>query len=276
MFLAASLSPVEVHNSYITLPLTRRLNFSDGTINFLQHDKARVAAFSSYNTHDRRAHSIPVRTSFWDYTIAVGIGSPPTACHSNTWVGASTRYVKTDTSVSSGMTYNNTIRFIYRDTVTLGNGLTATRFPLGTIPTFTDYLYDQGKIAQHLVGIFFQPYIGNVAYTPPPPSPPQMTIGINQCITYGTTTILESTAGVVDNAYRKYRAATGGTFDWRTGLLSITSDQYSALRPLSFHIRDVRLDFNGYAFMQRFYSVFDGYHSCIGFAETPFTDATTN
>jgi cathepsin E len=37
------------------------------------------------------------------------------------------------------------------------------------------------------------------------------------------------------------------------------------------------LDFiNGYAFLERFYSVFDTGNKRIGFATTPFTTATTN
>ncbi|KAG2076012.1 hypothetical protein BDR04DRAFT_1149729 [Suillus decipiens] len=77
-------SPLEVRNSSITLPLTRRLNFLNGTVNVLQHEKARVAAFGGYNMHDRRAGSITMTNTFVDYTIAVGIGSPPTTCQFNT------------------------------------------------------------------------------------------------------------------------------------------------------------------------------------------------
>lgn len=37
------------------------------------------------------------------------------------------------------------------------------------------------------------------------------------------------------------------------------------------------LDFiNGYAFLERFYSVFDTTNKRVGFANTPFTKATTN
>ncbi|KAG2351330.1 hypothetical protein BDR07DRAFT_1445199, partial [Suillus spraguei] len=43
--------PEVIRNSTITLPLTRRLNFSDSTIDFLQRDRARVAVFRGYNTH---------------------------------------------------------------------------------------------------------------------------------------------------------------------------------------------------------------------------------
>jgi cathepsin E len=33
---------------------------------------------------------------------------------------------------------------------------------------------------------------------------------------------------------------------------------------------------NGFAFLERYYSVFDSVNGSIGFATTPFTDATTN
>ncbi|KAG2370156.1 aspartic peptidase domain-containing protein [Suillus spraguei] len=223
MFLAASLftqallalsitgSPVEVCNSPITLPLTRRLNSSNGFTNFLQHDKARVAAFRDYNTRDQRAGSIPATSTYLDYTVAVGIGSPPTTYNlvvdsgsSVTWVGASgTEYVETPTSVKTGWAVQEIYGsehdgtrcsfsgIIYRDTVSLGAGLTITNFQLGvastssgfsphedgilgigprdlslttmplamddTIPTVTDYLYEKGKIDWHVIGIFFQP-----------------------------------------------------------------------------------------------------------------------
>ncbi|KAG2364300.1 aspartic peptidase domain-containing protein [Suillus spraguei] len=440
MFLAASLltqalltlsitgSPVEVRNSPITIPLTRRLNFSNGTINLLQHDKARVAAFMNYNTHGRRADIVPVSCFYHGYTIAVGIGSPPTTYNlildggsSVTWLKDEV-YVPTDTSVNTGRRvkekYGNARHddddddddddgdgddgdgdgdgdgdddamyfqgLLWNDTVTIG-GLTVTEFQLGIaeevkgfqpgdigilgigpktlsfdtlidepddlIPTITDYLYDQGKINKYLFGIFFQPittdpdslsgeltfgeaddtkYTGNVAYTP-------ITTelfasdywGINQWITYGSAEILGITSGIVDtgtvflhiasDAFEKYKAATGGTHNEATGLLSINVDQYNALKRLNFHIggqifsltanaqiwprplnyvldgnadpnaiylivKDIGtpsgqgIDFNlGHTFLQRFYTVFDrsSFPGRVGFAETLFTDATTN
>ncbi|KAG2358584.1 acid protease [Suillus spraguei] len=164
MFLVASLSilslafsitgsPLEVRNSSITLPLTRRLNSYNGTINFLQHNKARVAALRGYNTHGRRADSIPMTTRDLAYTVPVGVGSPPTIYNlavsfgsSITWVGASTTYVKTDTSVFTGFPVpvkesygpEGEVFFkamIYRDTVTLGGELTVTNFQLGVAST---------------------------------------------------------------------------------------------------------------------------------------------
>ncbi|KAG2364351.1 aspartic peptidase domain-containing protein [Suillus spraguei] len=147
LFLALSItgSPVEVRNSLVTIPLTRRLNFSNSTIDFLQHDKARLAAFRGYNMHDRRAdNSIPVKTSFFDYHVQVGIGNPPTTYSlvldtgsSITWVGTGKSYVRTDTSVNSErlVEVKYGYRTIFYDTVTLGCGVTVTEFPLGVAST---------------------------------------------------------------------------------------------------------------------------------------------
>jgi cathepsin E len=74
--------------------------------------------------------------------------------------------------------------------------------------------------------------------------------GINQSIKYGTTTILASTAGIVDtgttlvliatNGFSAYQKATGATLDNATGLLKITSTQFANLQPLTFTTNGVR------------------------------------
>ncbi|KAG2357358.1 aspartic peptidase domain-containing protein [Suillus spraguei] len=183
MFLAASLltvflplsitgSPVvEVRDSLtVTLPLTRRLNFSDGTIEFLQRDETRVAAFRNYGTHSRRADSILVTTSFLDYQVQVGIGEPPTIYNLAvdtgspiTWVGASTIYKRTGTSVMSGLSVmanygdqatGTAFSFsgpIFYDTVTLGGGLTVTWFQLAV--AFTLQGFDFGRGFDGILGI---------------------------------------------------------------------------------------------------------------------------
>lgn len=72
-------------------------------------------------------------------------------------------------------------------------------------------------------------YTGILAYTPlTTTSPASEYWGINESITYGTTSILASTAGIVDtgttliliatDAYNKYVSATGAKLDSTTGL----------------------------------------------------------
>ncbi|KAG2354842.1 aspartic peptidase domain-containing protein [Suillus spraguei] len=399
-------SPFEVRNSPITvIPLTSRLNFSNGAINLLQHDKARVAAFGNYNTYGRPADIIPLLCYYYGYTIAVGTGSPPTTYNLIVDTGSSVTWVKNDVYVQTDTSVNTNRRvkqeygharddddddsddsddgdngddsdddsgdgIIWNDTVTLG-GLNVTGFPIGDIgilgigpkslslesltdepddmiPTITDYLYDQGKIDEYVFGVFFQPittepdslsgevtfggtdntkYIGDVVYTPVTRESPASDFwGISQRITYGTTEILDTSAGIVDtgtvllnlpsDAFEKYVTATGATRDEGNGLLSLTMDKYNALQDLDFHIEGKIFsltanaqiwprslndkvggepdgiylivtnsgahsgqgnDFNlGQTFLRRFYTVFDRTNSRVGFAKTPFTDATTN
>ncbi|KAF8899045.1 aspartic peptidase A1 [Infundibulicybe gibba] len=127
----------------------------------------------------------------------------------------------------------------------------------------------------------------------------------------GTTLVL-----IASDAFQRYRDATGAVLDNTTGLLRITAAQFSALQSLFFTINGVvyeltpnaqlwprslnaaiggtadsiylivanigtltgeGLDFvNGYAFLERFYSVFDTTNKRVGLATTPFTHATTN
>ncbi|KAG1898130.1 acid protease [Suillus fuscotomentosus] len=214
------------------------------------------------------------------------------------------------------------------------------------VPTVTDNLYKQGTISSEVLGVFFTPassddssgeltfggydaskITGDISYVPiTSQSPASEYWGIDQSISYGSTPILDETAGIVDtgttliliasDAFDKYQAATGATFDETVGLLQISSDQYTKLSSLYFTIGGVTyeltpnaqiwprslnnavggttdgiylvvsstgspsgsgLDFtNGYCFLERFYSVFDTTNSRVGFATTAYTDATTN
>ncbi|KAG2362073.1 aspartic peptidase domain-containing protein [Suillus spraguei] len=321
MFLPASLltlllalsimgSPVEARNSSITIPLTNRLNFSNGTINTAQYDKAALG---------RRAGGISIPRGFSTYTAYFGVGKPLTvytliidSCSSVTWVGAKTPYKKTDTSFyterpvaeeygNKANPYASFSGTIYLDTVTIGDGLTVNDFPLGvateshninvdgilgigpevlsrrtlkddltrTIPTYTDYLYDEGKIGHNIVSIFLQPSTAdpesnfgeltfgdldytkfrNIVYTPVTDAPVSKDYwGVNLSITYGSTDILLRTAGIIDtgnpfiyiatDAYRKYKDVTGAIFDPVTRLLYISPYRYLVLKDLDFHIGD--------------------------------------
>ncbi|KAF5385370.1 hypothetical protein D9615_001228 [Tricholomella constricta] len=127
----------------------------------------------------------------------------------------------------------------------------------------------------------------------------------------GTTLLL-----LASDAFARYLSATGAVQDQATGLLRITSAQFANLQSLFFTINGVTFEFtanaqlwpralntaiggttnniylivgnlgtpsgegfdfiNGYAFLERFYSVFDTTNHRVGFANTPFTTATTN
>ncbi|KIY43928.1 aspartic peptidase A1 [Fistulina hepatica ATCC 64428] len=136
-----------------------------------------------------------------------------------------------------------------------------------TIPTVTDNLYEDGTISDEVIGIYFQPatsdeeetgvltwggtnsslYTGSITYTDiTSTSPASEYWGIDESITYGSTTIMSSTAGIVDtgttliylptDAYDEYVSSTGATEDESTGLLTITEAQYEALDSLYFNI----------------------------------------
>ncbi|KAG2064018.1 acid protease, partial [Suillus decipiens] len=134
------------------------------------------------------------------------------------------------------------------------------------VPTVMDNLLVQGSINSEVLGVFFAPVssestggeltfggydaskiTGNINYVPITSTSPASTYwGIDQSISYGQTEILSQTAGIVDtgstliliatDAFEKYQSATGGTLDENTGLLKISSDQYSQLSSLYFAI----------------------------------------
>ncbi|KAG1868590.1 acid protease [Suillus subluteus] len=133
-----------------------------------------------------------------------------------------------------------------------------------TVPTVMDNLYAQQTISSEVLGVFFAPaasddsggeltfggydaskITGDISYVSiTSTSPANAYWGIDQSISYGSTTILSETAGIVDtgttliliasDAFNKYQSATGGTLDESTGLLKISSDQYNQLSSLYF------------------------------------------
>ncbi|KAK2465754.1 hypothetical protein APHAL10511_002298 [Amanita phalloides] len=139
-----------------------------------------------------------------------------------------------------------------------------------TIPTVTDNAFSQRTISANAIGISFRPtstsasqngeltwggldrnrFTGSIRYAPVTSTYPASAYwGINESITYGSKTILSSTAGIVDtgttliliatDAFNRYKTATGGVADAATGLLRITSSQYSALKTLNFNINGI-------------------------------------
>ncbi|KIK55674.1 hypothetical protein GYMLUDRAFT_248487 [Collybiopsis luxurians FD-317 M1] len=213
---------------------------------------------------------------------------------------------------------------------------------LATVPTVTDNLFTQGTIAQRLVSVSFQPmnsilvnngeltfggtdstkFMGDITFVPRN----GLFWGITQSVTYGTTSILASTDGIVDTgttlilfeetAYNPYVKATGAVLDSATGLLRVTTAQFNALQNLNFNIggtifsltpnaqifpRSLNIAIggnanniylivgnlgpegeepfnfvNGYAFLERFYSVYNTTNNRAGIATTPFTNSNTN
>lgn len=215
-----------------------------------------------------------------------------------------------------------------------------------TVPTVTDNLFKSGAISSDAIGIFYQPatkgggsgeltwggadmtkVVGNINYVPITSTQPAAKYwGVDQTVTYDGKTILPQSAGIVDtgttlvllatDCFRQYQKAVGGTVDSKTGLIKITSAQYSKLKTLDFKISTQTyglnpnaqiwpralntkiggdagsiylivsdlgtssgqgLDFiNGYTFLERFYSVYDTANHRIGLATTKYTTATTN
>ncbi|KAG2357790.1 aspartic peptidase domain-containing protein [Suillus spraguei] len=242
------------------------------------------------------------------YTLIIDSGSSVTwvsadATYEATDTSVNTEWIVEEIYGTKANPYASFSGSIYLDTVTVGDGLTVNHFPLGVatkshnindcdgilgigpkalsrgslkndktaeiqIPTYTDYLFDEGKIGQNLVSLFFQPstadpesdfgeltfgdpdytkFTGNIVYTPITAAPASRNYwGINLSITYGSTEILYTTAGIIDtgspfiyiasDAYAKYQVVTGATFDQETSLLRISLDQYRALQNLDFRI----------------------------------------
>ena len=84
--LSIAASPVEARNSPVTLPVARRLNTSNGTMNILQHDQARVGALKGCpaSPFDRRdAGFATMLNGGTGYDAMIGIGSPSNNCKFN-------------------------------------------------------------------------------------------------------------------------------------------------------------------------------------------------
>ncbi|KAF7347610.1 Aspartic proteinase [Mycena venus] len=361
---ASRQGPVLVEDNIITLPISRRFNFT-GTGNIVQNDLARINAVRSRSAAkkglaSRAVISEPVDNQVVSYIASVGVGSPATTYDlivdtgsSNTWVGAGKSYVVTSTSTKS--TQSVSVSYgsgsfsgtEYTDQVTLASGLvipkqsigvasTSTGFdgvdgifgsPSTLIPTVTDNLFSQGTITSDLIGISFEPttseddpngsiafggtdstkFTGSISFTAVTSTSPATDYwGINQSVTYGTTSILATTAGIVDtgttliylatNGFTKYKSATGANLNFVIGGVTYALTPNAQIWPRSLNtaiggsassiylvVADwgsnsgQGLDFiNGYAFLERFYSVFDTANKRVGLATTPFTTATTN
>src|SRR6267154_3499197 len=78
-------SSVSVRNSVVTLSITRRLNTSNGTINILEHDRARAAALMGISASplDPRGKNMPIINVAFNYVANVAIGLPSHSCKFN-------------------------------------------------------------------------------------------------------------------------------------------------------------------------------------------------
>ncbi|KAF9343100.1 hypothetical protein BGX26_006270, partial [Mortierella sp. AD094] len=270
--------------------------------------------------------SVPVENRATLHIVSVGIGSPATnydlivdTGSSNTWIGATTAYVKTSTSSQESDNVNeNNLRVEYGpgsfsgteyiDQVTLGSGLVLPKQSIGvasqskgfhgvdgilglgpvdltkgtltpdtdsTVPTVIDNLFSDGTIPEHLYSVSFEPitdssgsqtngeitfggvdsskFTGAITYAPiTVTSPASNYWGIDASFSYGDSTILSTTAGIVDSgttllllasdAFKKFQSASGGVLDSATNLLSITPDQFANLKSLFVNINDVAFE----------------------------------
>ncbi|KAG2067665.1 family A1 protease [Suillus decipiens] len=164
-------SPVEVRNSPITLPITRRLAFSNIT-DLLRRDEARLAVFGEYSTHGRRDAdrtpnpAVPLKhadlgDAFSDYTVNVQIGDSPISYNlivntasAITWVGAGLPYlsrtsVDTQQPVEVNYRYGSFRGTIFRDELRIGDfkRLTIPGMEFGVAST------SQGIAADGVLGI---------------------------------------------------------------------------------------------------------------------------
>ncbi|KAG2365245.1 aspartic peptidase A1 [Suillus spraguei] len=138
-------SPVEVRNSSMALPMTRRPIFTNVT-DMVRHDEARVAGFREYSTHGRR-DVFPLSNMMFGYSISAIIGSPPKTYHlivdsssSITWVGASTLYVSssgidTKQPVAVDYTFGSFQGTMFADTFSLSDRFTIPKMLIGVAST---------------------------------------------------------------------------------------------------------------------------------------------
>ncbi|KAG2069306.1 acid protease [Suillus decipiens] len=146
-------SPVEVRDSTITLPMTRRLAFSNVT-DLSRHDEARLAAFGEYSTRGRRgadAHPYPTAplsqvdlgNTMQGYTVRVAVGDPLTnydlvvdTATAITWVGAVLPYfsssgVATNVPVVVNYRYGTFEGTLWEDTISFSERVTISRMYIG-------------------------------------------------------------------------------------------------------------------------------------------------
>lgn len=84
--LLVAANPIVVRDNKISLPLVKRTNFVNGTVNLLQRDQARAAhlkaraAAKRSGIPAREVGSVSATNQAEDYIVSVGVGSPATYC----------------------------------------------------------------------------------------------------------------------------------------------------------------------------------------------------
>ncbi|OBZ76884.1 Polyporopepsin [Grifola frondosa] len=245
-----------------------------------------TAGYSFLRTQKDSDFNDPAISQAVSYVVNVAIGTPPETYSlvvdtgsSNTWIGAGKNPGMSSTAKMTGDFVSNMevdsswACYEIEDIITLTNGLSfRTLFPSFTkcIPTVLDNARNARCLGVYEIGISFQPsmnesdpngeltfggvdkteYIEPLNYVPiTSTSPASDFFGIDQSVSYGDTTILSLTAGIVDtgttlillatDAFKKYQDATGAKLDSTTGLLRINNKQYSELKALNFVVYEV-------------------------------------
>ncbi|KIJ40036.1 hypothetical protein M422DRAFT_257104 [Sphaerobolus stellatus SS14] len=209
---------VRVTDSLISVPFAKRIS-AGGIKSFVEADRARARSLVKIGKRKAAvraakaaglpvpdagaASSVPVTNELVSYIASVGVGSPATQFDlivdtgsSNTWVGATTKFTKTSTTVQTAnrvsVTYGSGSfsGTEFTDRVTLSSALVINNQSIGVasrstgftgvdgiigigpvdltldtlspatnteIPTVTDNLFSQGTIPSHLVAVSFEP-----------------------------------------------------------------------------------------------------------------------
>ncbi|KAG2066505.1 family A1 protease [Suillus decipiens] len=157
-------SPVEVRNFTITLPITRRLAFSNVT-DLLRHDEARLVAFGEHSMRGRRsADTLPHPTvplsqvdlgvRMQGYTVRVAIGDSLTnydlvvdSASAITWVGAAHPYfsfsgVNTNVPVAVTYPFGTFQGTIWEDEITFSERVSISKMPIGVASTMQNIAAD--------------------------------------------------------------------------------------------------------------------------------------
>ncbi|KAI0356745.1 family A1 protease [Trametes cingulata] len=244
---------------------------------------------------------------FTDVDGILGIGPQDLTC-GTLLLGSSCIPTVTDNAFAQGSIPEHLVGISFEPTSTLDNtngeltfgGVDESKFtgPLHFVPITSI------SPASQFVGIDQSITFGSPTGTTILP----MTAGITDT---GTTLLL-----IASDAFATYQNLTGGVLDASTGLLRITPQQFANLKSVFFNIGDTAFEFtpnaqiwpralnsaiggtddaiylvindigtntgsgldfiDGMTFLERFYYVFDIGNSRVGFANTPFTHATTN